>query len=582
MLRANKYRNHYCGTLSQEDANKEVKLAGWVENIRDHGGVIFIDLRDEYGTVQLVDNDGNIFNNITKESTISVDGKVRLRKESEYNENIPTGKIEVVIDSLTVLGKCSNVLPFDIITSKEVSEEIRLKYRYLDLRNKKVHDNIKFRSEVLKFIRNKMDSLGFTEVQTPIISVSSPEGARDFIIPSRKFKGKFYALPQAPQIYKQLLMVSGFDKYYQIAPCFRDEDCRADRTLEFYQLDFEMSFATEEDVYEVGEEFFYSIFTNFSNKKVTPKHFPRISYKEAMLKYGTDKPDLRNPLEIIDISEIFIDSDFKPFRGATIRGIKVTGIANNSNSWFNDVVLYANSIGMPGIGYISVNEDMSFKGPIDKFLSENDRKLLIDKSNISSGDVLFFIADKKEKVAAKRAGMIRTYLGEKLNLIDKEQYAFCIVNDFPFYEYDEEEDKYVFNHNPFSMPQGGLEVLKKENMENILAYQYDFVCNGCEVSSGAVRNHDIEIMKEAFNLVGYNEEVVKNKFKSLYTAFQYGPPPHAGMAPGIDRILMLLRDESNLREVQVFPPNVSGADNMMGSPNEISEEQLREVHIKLR
>ena len=551
MLRANKYRNHYCGTLSQEDANKEVKLAGWVENIRDHGGVIFIDLRDEYGIVQLVGNDGNIFNNITKESTISVDGKVRLRKESEYNENIPTG-------------------------------EIRLKYRYLDLRNKKVHDNIKFRSEVLKFIRNKMDSLGFTEVQTPIISVSSPEGARDFIIPSRKFKGKFYALPQAPQIYKQLLMVSGFDKYYQIAPCFRDEDCRADRTLEFYQLDFEMSFATEEDVYEVGEEFFYSIFTNFSNKKVTPKHFPRISYKEAMLKYGTDKPDLRNPLEIIDISEIFIDSDFKPFRGATIRGIKVTGIANNSNSWFNDVVLYANSIGMPGIGYISVNEDMSFKGPIDKFLSENDRKLLIDKSNISSGDVLFFIADKKEKVAAKRAGMIRTYLGEKLNLIDKEQYAFCIVNDFPFYEYDEEEDKYVFNHNPFSMPQGGLEVLKKENMENILAYQYDFVCNGCEMSSGAVRNHDIEIMKEAFNLVGYNEEVVKNKFKSLYTAFQYGPPPHAGMAPGIDRILMLLRDESNLREVQVFPPNVSGADNMMGSPNEISEEQLREVHIKLR
>jgi aspartyl-tRNA synthetase len=582
VLRANKYRNHYCGTLSQEDANKEVKLAGWVENIRDHGGVIFIDLRDEYGIVQLVGNDGNIFNNITKESTISVDGKVRLRKESEYNENIPTGKIEVVIDSLTVLGKCSNVLPFDIITSKEVSEEIRLKYRYLDLRNKKVHDNIKFRSEVLKFIRNKMDSLGFTEVQTPIISVSSPEGARDFIIPSRKFKGKFYALPQAPQIYKQLLMVSGFDKYYQIAPCFRDEDCRADRTLEFYQLDFEMSFATEEDVYEVGEEFFYSIFTNFSNKKVTPKHFPRISYKEAMLKYGTDKPDLRNPLEIIDISEIFIDSDFKPFRGATIRGIKVTGIANNSNSWFNDVVLYANSIGMPGIGYISVNEDMSFKGPIDKFLSENDRKLLIDKSNISSGDVLFFIADKKEKVAAKRAGMIRTYLGEKLNLIDKEQYAFCIVNDFPFYEYDEEEDKYVFNHNPFSMPQGGLEVLKKENMENILAYQYDIVCNGCEMSSGAVRNHDIEIMKEAFNLVGYNEEVVKNKFKSLYTAFQYGPPPHAGMAPGIDRILMLLRDESNLREVQVFPPNVSGADNMMGSPNEISEEQLREVHIKLR
>lgn len=582
MLRANKYRNHYCGTLSQEDANKEVKLAGWVENIRDHGGVIFIDLRDEYGIVQLVGNDGNIFNNITKESTISVDGKVRLRKESEYNENIPTGKIEVVIDSLTVLGKCSNVLPFDIITSKEVSEEIRLKYRYLDLRNKKVHDNIKFRSEVLKFIRNKMDSLGFTEVQTPIISVSSPEGARDFIIPSRKFKGKFYALPQAPQIYKQLLMVSGFDKYYQIAPCFRDEDCRADRTLEFYQLDFEMSFATEEDVYEVGEEFFYSIFTNFSNKKVTPKHFPRISYKEAMLKYGTDKPDLRNPLEIIDISEIFIDSDFKPFRGATIRGIKVTGIANNSNSWFNDVVLYANSIGMPGIGYISVNEDMSFKGPIDKFLSENNRKLLIDKSNISSGDVLFFIADKKEKVAAKRAGMIRTYLGEKLNLIDKEQYAFCIVNDFPFYEYDEEEDKYVFNHNPFSMPQGGLEVLKKENMENILAYQYDIVCNGCEMSSGAVRNHDIEIMKEAFNLVGYNEEVVKNKFKSLYTAFQYGPPPHAGMAPGIDRILMLLRDESNLREVQVFPPNVSGADNMMGSPNEISEEQLREVHIKLR
>ena len=578
----NKYRDIYCGLVTEDDANKQIKLSGWIENIRDHGGIVFVDLRDEKGTIQLVSNDENMFVGLSKESTICVSGTVRKRNEEDYNDHISTGKVEFVVDSLEVLGKASNVLPFEIITSHEVNEEVRLKYRYLDLRNKKVHDNILFRSELLKYIRNKMDSLDFTEVQTPIISASSPEGARDFIVPSRKFKGKFYALPQAPQIYKQLLMVSGFNRYYQIAPCFRDEDCRADRTLEFYQLDFEMSFVTEEDVYKIGEEIFYDIFTKFSNKEVSPRPFRRIPYKEAMLKYGTDKPDLRNPLEIIDISEIFVDSEFKPFRGSVVRAIRVDGLATKSNSWFNEVVDYAKSLGMPGIGYISVEADLSFKGPIDKFLTDEDRKKMIEKTGIKEGSVLFFIANRNEDIAAKQAGYIRIHLGEKLELIDKNKFEFCIVNDFPMYEFNEETGTYDFGHNPFSMPQGGMDALINSNIKDIKAYQYDFVCNGNEMASGAVRNHDIEIMKKAFELAGYKEETVKERFKSLYTAFQYGAPPHAGMAPGIDRMIMLLKDEPNLREVQAFPTSVSGADNMMGSPGEVSEQQLREVHIKLR
>lgn len=577
----NKYRTCYAGKVTDSHIGSTIRLAGWVENIRDHGGVIFVDLRDETGTVQLVSNDDSKFLKLTKESAITVSGKVRKRDEEDYNPHIETGTLEVLVDELEVLGHALNNLPFDIKTSHEVNDEVRLKYRYLDLRNKKVHDNIVLRSKVLKFLRNKMDSLGFTEVQTPIISASSPEGARDFIVPSRKFKGQFYALPQAPQIYKQLLMVSGFDKYYQIAPCFRDEDCRSDRTLEFYQLDFEMSFATEEDVYKVGEEIFYDTFSHFSDKVVSPRPFRRINYKDAMLKYGTDKPDLRNPLEIMDLSSLFVESDFRPFRAATVRGIKVENIADKSNSWFNEIVDYASSIGMPGIGYISLIED-TFKGPIDKFLSEETRTNLIHSCNMKNGDVLFFIANKEETVASKFAGQIRTFLGQKLNLIDPNKFELCIINNFPMYEWNEETRKFDFGHNPFSMPQGGMNSLLHQNTEDILAYQYDFVCNGYEMASGAVRNHDIEVMKKAFEIAGYPEEEVKTRFKSLYTAFQYGAPPHAGMAPGIDRIIMLLKDEPNLREVQAFPMSVSGQDNMMGSPSFVTEEQLREVHIKIR
>lgn len=577
----NKYRTCYTGKVTDSHIGSTIRLAGWVENIRDHGGVIFVDLRDETGTVQLVSNDDSKFLKLTKESAITVSGKVRKRDEEDYNPHIETGTLEVLVDELEVLGHALNNLPFDIKTSHEVNDEVRLKYRYLDLRNKKVHDNIVLRSKVLKFLRNKMDSLGFTEVQTPIISASSPEGARDFIVPSRKFKGQFYALPQAPQIYKQLLMVSGFDKYYQIAPCFRDEDCRSDRTLEFYQLDFEMSFATEEDVYKVGEEIFYDTFSHFSDKVVSPRPFRRINYKDAMLKYGTDKPDLRNPLEIMDLSSLFVESDFRPFRAATVRGIKVENIADKSNSWFNEIVDYASSIGMPGIGYISLIED-TFKGPIDKFLSEETRTNLIHSCNMKNGDVLFFIANKEETVASKFAGQIRTFLGQKLNLIDPNKFELCIINNFPMYEWNEEARKFDFGHNPFSMPQGGMNSLLHQNTEDILAYQYDFVCNGYEMASGAVRNHDIEVMKKAFEIAGYPEEEVKTRFKSLYTAFQYGAPPHAGMAPGIDRIIMLLKDEPNLREVQAFPMSVSGQDNMMGSPSFVTEEQLREVHIKIR
>ena len=577
-----KYRDTYCGKIDESYIGKEVTTAGWIANIRDHGGVIFLDLRDENGIIQLVSNDDKMFDDITKESSVTVKGTIRKRDEDDYNDHIATGTIELLVSSIEVLGKAPNELPFEVITSTNVSEEVRLKYRYLDLRNDKVRNNINLRAKVLKYLRDKMDGLGFTEVQTPIITASSPEGARDFIIPSRKFHGKFYALPQAPQVFKEILMVSGFDKYYQIAPCFRDEDSRSDRTLEFYQLDFEMAFVEEEDVYKIGEEIFYDTFTKFSNKEVSKAPFRRIPYRESMLKYGTDKPDLRNPLEIIDISEVFTDSDFKPFRGAVVRGIKVDDIGDKSNSWFNELVDYASSIGMPGIGYITLLSDGTFKGPIDKFLTDEDRTNLIEKTSLKENGVLFFIADKKEKKAAKNAGMIRDELGRKLELIDPNKFEFCIINDIPMYEYDEEEDKYDFAHNPFSMPHGGIKAFDTENVEDILAYQFDFVCNGNEMSSGAVRNHDLDSLEKAFKVVGYDKSVLENRFKSLYNAFQYGVPPHAGMAPGIDRIIMLLQDEPNLREVQAFPANTSGQDLMMGSPSEVSEQQLREVHIKIR
>ena len=577
-----KYRNRYCGKITEKDVDSTVTVAGFIANIRDHGGVIFVDVRDSSGVIQVVSNDDNIFKGLTKESAVTITGLIRKRNEDDYNDHIKTGTIELLVDQLEILGKAPNELPFEIIKSKEVSEDVRLKYRYLDLRNEKVANNIYMRSKLLKFIREEMDSLGFTEVQTPIITASSPEGARDFIIPSRKFKGKFYALPQAPQIFKEILMVSGFDKYYQIAPCFRDEDCRSDRTLEFYQLDFEMAFVDEEDVYNIGEKVFYDIFSHFSNKRVSQAPFRRISYKEAMLKYGTDKPDLRNPLEIIDISDIFKDSSFKPFRGSVVRAIKVDNLASKSNSWFNDLVIYAKTIGMPGIGYITVNEDLTFKGPIDKFLTDEDRKLLIEKADLKAGSVLFFIADKKEKLASKQAGMIRTELGKRLDLIDNDCFEFCIINDFPMFEYNEEEGKYDFCHNAFSMPKNGINAFDLENIDDIIACQFDFVCNGYEMSSGAVRNHDVHSLEKAFEMVGYDKSVVKEKFASLYNAFQFGAPPHAGMAPGIDRILMLLTDEVNLREVQAFPMSVSGTDMMMNCPSEVTELQLREAHIKIR
>ncbi|MDD8049670.1 MAG: aspartate--tRNA ligase [Thomasclavelia sp.] len=580
-MRQNKYRTHYCGELTKDDIEKQVKISGWVENIRDHGGIIFLDIRDQYGTIQIVGNDNHVFDNINRESTVCVTGKVIKRDEDMINPRLKTGDIEILVDNIEVLGASTNELPFEIITSRDVHEDIRLKYRYLDLRNKKVHDNIVFRSEVISFLRNKMNTLGFTEIQTPILTASSPEGARDFIVPSRKYHGKFYALPQAPQIFKQLLMVSGFDKYFQIAPCFRDEDARSDRSPgEFYQLDFEMAFAEAEDVYAVTEEVLHETFTKFSDKEVSPLPFRRIPYKEAMLKYGSDKPDLRNPLEIMDLTDIFKDTTFKPFSGVEVRGITVKNIADKSNSWFNELGEYATNNGLAGLGYLKVNDDMSLVGPIDKFLTDEDRKKLIERCNLSSKDVIFFIADSKK--VNELSGTIRMELGRRLDLIDNKKFEFCFIVDFPMYEYSEEEEKYIFTHNPFSMPQGGMDSLLNKKPEDVLAYQYDIVCNGVELSSGAVRNHDINIMKKAFEIAGYSEEVLQTKFKSLYNAFHYGAPPHAGMAPGIDRIIMLLKDEANIREVIAFPMNSAAQDLLMGSPSEVTEQQLRDVHIKIR
>ena len=576
----NIYRNVYSGEVDITYVGKEVRVAGWINSIRKLGGLTFVTLRDETGIVQIITEDADMFKGITRESTVTITGTVKLRTEDMINPNMKTGKIEILASSVEVLGECASILPFEINRSREeASEETRLKYRYLDLRNPKVHDNMVFRFKVIDYIRSLMKSMDFTEISTPIITTSSPEGARDFIIPSRKYKGKFYALPQAPQIYKQLLMVSGFNKYFQIAPCFRDEDCRADRTLEFYQLDFEMSFVTEEDVYKVGEKIFYDVFSNFTDKYVSPAPFRRIPYSEAMLKYGSDKPDLRNPLIISELTNIFKNTTFTPFIGSTVRGIKVSNI-EKSNSWYKKMEEYAKEIGMSGLAYLKVTEENTLKGSLDKYLTDEERNELFTSLELKINDTLFIVSDKKK--CEKYAGLLRTKLGEELELIDKDRYEFCIVNDFPFYEWNEEDNKWDFGHNPFSMPQGGLDALNNEPIESILAYQYDFVCNGCEMASGAVRNHSIEIMKKAFLLAGYDEEVVKTKFKSLYTAFQYGAPPHAGMAPGIDRIIMLLTGEDNLREVQIFPPNVSGQDLLMGGPTEVTETQLRETHLKIR
>lgn len=577
---ANIYRNIYCGNVSKNEIGKEVRIAGWVGSIRNLGSLSFITVRDETGIVQVISEDSSMLNDLTRESTVSITGTVRARTEDMVNKNMKTGEIEIVLKTIDVLGKCASVLPFEINHSKDSTEDTRLKYRYLDLRNSEVHENILFRTKVIDELRRIMKSMDFTEIQTPIITATSPEGARDFIVPSRKFKGKFYALPQAPQIFKQLLMVSGFDKYFQIAPCFRDEDPRSDRLYgEFYQLDFEMSFATDEDVYLVGEKVFYDVFTKFGNKKVSPAPFRRIPYSEAMLKYGSDKPDLRNPLIIVDLTNILSKSTFAPFANSAIRGIKVSKL-NKSNSWYKNIEEYVKSLGASGLGYIKVNEDKTFKSSLDKFLTDDIRSELINTLNLESEDTLFIISDTNN--VNKYAGLLRTKLGQKLDLIDKDKYEFCIINDFPFYEKNEEDGSIEFSHNPFSMPQGGLEALENKNPFDILAYQYDFVCNGYEMASGGVRNHSPEILKKAFELAGYDEEVVKSKFPSLYTAFSYGAPPHAGMAPGIDRILMLLKDEENIREMVAFPLSANGSDAMMGCPSEVFEKQLRETHIKIR
>ena len=579
-MKKNKYRDYYCGNLTEANIDEEVTLCGWVDSVRDHGGILFLDLRDAEGVLQVTSHDNEMFAHLNKESVVQVKGVIKKRDQDDYNEKIKTGTIELVADSVEVISKCHHVLPFEIKTSRGVSDEIRLKYRYLDLRNPKMHDIVLLRSELLHFIRNKMHDLGFTEVQTPILTTSSPEGARDFVVPSRNFQGKFYALPQAPQIYKQLLMVSGIDKYFQIAPCFRDEDPRADRTLEFYQLDIERAFPEIDELYELGEEIYCDIFEKFSDKKIVTKSFPRIPYREAMLKYGTDKPDLRNPLEIVDLTNEFQDTTFKPFRNTTVRGIKVDNLEDKTNSWYNDIVDYATSIGMPGIGYINVEDDLVFKGPIDKFLTDEERKALTIKADLKKGSALFFIADKRNY--NRYASLIRTYLGRKLGLIDDNVYSFCIINDFPMFEYDEDLDKIDFGHNPFSRPQCELKDINKDNYENILAYQFDFVCNGEEMASGAIRNTDLDVLFKCFELVGYDKETVKDKFKSITSAFEYGVPPHGGFAPGLDRILMMLLSEDNLREVQTFPPAASGQDLLMGGPTELTEQQLREIHVKIR
>ena len=576
------YRDLTMKEISEQQIGQTLQVAGWVENIRDHGGVSFIDLRDMYGVLQVVIRKPELLKGITKEMCLSITGLMEHRDEETYNPKIPSGTIELEAHKIDVLGRVYKQLPFEIQTSKEIREDVRLKYRYLDLRNAKVKDNIVFRSKVISYLRQKMTDMGFLEIQTPILCASSPEGARDYIVPSRKFKGKFYALPQAPQQYKQLLMASGFDKYFQIAPCFRDEDARADRSPgEFYQLDFEMSFVTQEDVFKVGEEVLHDTFVKFApeGSRITETPFPIISYKQAMLEFGCDKPDLRNPLRIMDVTEFFQRCTFKPFIGRTVRAIKVH--AEMSKGFHEKLLSFATSLGMGGLGYLEVAEDMSYKGPIDKFIPEEMKGELAEMAGLSAGDTIFFIADKEDK-ANCYAGHIRTELGEKLDLIEKDAYRFCYVNDFPMFELDPETKQIGFTHNPFSMPQGGLEALNTMDPLEILAYQYDIVCNGVELSSGAVRNHDIEIMKKAFAIAGYDEETLKTKFGALYQAFQFGAPPHAGMAPGVDRMIMLLRNEDNIREVIAFPMNGNAQDLMCGAPGEVTEQQLREVHIKVR
>ena len=579
----NEYRTHNCNEISLEDVGKQVKISGFVQTIRDLGGLVFLDIRDMYGITQVVTSsseseDVDFASHIPIESTVCVEGVVRKRDPETYNPNIKTGEVEIVINKIEILGKRTKNLPFEVNVPQDVREDLRLQYRFLDLRSDKLKNNLILRAQVLQFLRSQMIEKGFLEVQTPILTSSSPEGARDYLVPSRVHPGKFYALPQAPQQFKQLLMVSGIDKYFQIAPCFRDEDARADRTPgEFYQLDMEMSFSTQEDVFNVMEDVIYRTFSKFSNKTIAEYPFPRIPYRESMLKYGCDKPDLRNPLIIIDVTEFFQRCTFKPFHGRTVRAIKIKG--HQSKGFHEKMLAFAQSIGMGGLGYLEVQEDLSYKGPIDKFIPDDMKQELQEMAELEINDTIFFIADN-ETNANNYACQIRNELGKRLDLIDNNVFKFCWIVDFPMYELDD-EGKLAFSHNPFSMPQGGLEALNSDNPLDILAYQYDIVCNGYEMASGAVRNHNPEIMVKAFELAGYGEETIKEKFSALYNAFQYGAPPHAGIAPGVDRIMMLLTDSEVIRDVIAFPMNSKAQDLLMGAPGNVTRSQLEDVHIKI-
>ena len=577
------YRTHNLGELKIQNVGEEVELSGWVQKVRNLGGMIFIDLRDEFGITQIVVNEPQLqeqAKEITTESCIHICGKVVER--SSKNPKMPTGEIEVVANKIEVLGKCKNVLPFEINTDQEVREDLRLEYRFLDLRNEKLHNNILLRSKILKTLRDKMDELGFTEIQTPILANSSPEGARDFLVPSRLHPGEFYALPQAPQQFKQLLMVSGFNKYFQIAPCFRDEDPRADRAPgEFYQLDFEMSFATQEDVFKVMEEVVPYTFKKFTNWQVDEGEFIRIPYKEAMEKYGIDKPDLRNPLIIQDVTKVFENTEFNAFKDKTIKAIVVPNGAEQGRKFFDKMTEFAvEECGAKGLAWTKFEKDGTIAGGIAKFITEEAKNELEKEYNVKSGDSIFFIADKLE-TAQKIAGLVRIELGKRLDLIEKNVYKFCFIVDFPMYELSD-EGTIDFSHNPFSMPQGGLEALQTKDPLEILAYQYDLVCNGYEMASGAVRNHNPEIMVKAFEIAGYTEEDVKNRFGALYNAFQYGTPPHAGAAPGVDRMVMLIADSTNIREVIAFPKNKKARDLLMRAPSVVTKQQLDDVHIQIK
>lgn len=576
------YRTLMCNDIRDEHIGKTVQLAGWVDVVRDHGGVIFVDLRDYTGVTQVVIYNEELLKNVNRETVISVSGVVEKRDAETVNAKIATGYVELVADSLQILGKSHNMLPFEVRNSRQSKDELRLKYRYLDLRNPKNHNNLVMRSKIIRHLRNKMEDKGFLDMQTPILTASSPEGARDFLVPSRKHPGKFYALPQAPQQFKQLLMVSGFDRYFQVAPCFRDEDARADRSPgEFYQLDFEMAFATQEEVLDVCEDVIYDTFKTFSDKKVTPKPFRRITYADAMMTYGSDKPDLRNPLVICDLTAFFAGVDFPAFKGRPVRGI-VADCKGKSKKFFEDSLKYATSaeVGLGGLGYITLKEGV-FAGPIAKFLSEEQKAEITAITGVKEGETLFFICDDKKNDTEKKAGLIRTWLAKKeqLDLISDDAFEFCFVVDFPMYENDEETGDTIFTHNPFSMPQGGMEALLTKDPTEVLAYQYDLVCNGIELASGAVRNHDIDIMKKAFDIAGYSEDELKKRFNALYTAFQYGAPPHAGMAPGIDRMVMLLTDEEKILDVIAFPLNGNAQDLLLGAPGEVTNQQLEDVHL---